>query len=148
MTNLKSKLLFGIVPILAVVMLTAFSCSTGEPPEPPPPPEKVNVILYDKDTTTIESYIQGKWQLLYTFGGFASYRQDCDNCFVEFIPEDKKYNKWPYVWELDVFYQDTYVMIINDGLKFLFDGIYNDTLRYVDAYVTEPFAYYCVKVNN
>jgi hypothetical protein len=146
-----------IAPVFMAVMLTALSCSTGEPPVPPPPPEKVNVILYDKDTTTIESYIQGKWQRVYHEDYMNRYEDD--GYFIKFtannfiISPDIQYGQQDtlhYMW-----YQEyiggnyEYIMKTDGFTEYQFYEIKNDTLIFGDFNtVCAPFTYYCVKINN
>ena len=45
---------------------------------------KSNIILYNKSITTIQSYIHGKWELIYGKGGVATTTQYYHNNFWEF----------------------------------------------------------------
>jgi hypothetical protein len=141
--------------LLAMLFATVLSIS-GCKKEPP-----INIILYDKPLTTIKSYIQGKWNLVYGKGGICSTCVfPCNNCTVEFTTDDRFISKSFVVttdttkitWIKDVgmylqgdstylmtfyaypFFRDAYVI----------DKIYFDTLIYHDN-ASDPMFYYCVK---
>ncbi|MBV9961481.1 MAG: hypothetical protein JO072_04470 [Parafilimonas sp.] len=52
----------------------------------------VNIILYNKPLSEIQSHIQGKWKLHYTMGGFCgTCKSDRElyNEYYEFLPNDR-----------------------------------------------------------
>jgi hypothetical protein len=120
---------------------------------------KPDIILYDKSPDIIQHYIQGKWQLLYSKGGFIAnnYIHYFDNSFVEFT-SDNKYSgigvedsapvQWDRVKSPYSTIDSVYIMTVNTshGPSFLMDRISNDTLVYHQYYVSDPEFYHCVKI--
>ncbi len=120
----------------------------------------ITITLHNKPLDTIRSYIQGKWKLHYTKGGF------CGTCVwtVKFNPYMIVNNNriilgndsagivldTTIYWKRakDIFHDSTYLLTYyyppragNFPISYIVDGIYNDTLRLSDdAY--EPFYYY------
>ncbi|GAB6012987.1 hypothetical protein [Viscerimonas tarda] len=117
-----------------------------------------NISLYDKDSLTIQNYIQGKWDLVYSVGGGIAYSYHyCDDCTVEFTA-DKKYitsgngttHTLMYYWQKYAIYTDSIciMQLIGTSLDMLFEEIRNDTLIYSDAFMSEPMTYFLVKSQN
>jgi hypothetical protein len=120
----------------------------------------VNITLRDKDTITIQNYIQGKWKLIYGEGGFVSgLIHHFDNCTAEFTAGNQYItgrtgagqDTSGYYWEKCALYagssDSVYVMFPR---MLLFEEIKDDTLIYSDApmLMSEPVTYYLIKVEN
>jgi hypothetical protein len=145
----------GMFSCLLVLLIFTFMAASCEKQEELNPQETVNVTLYDKDTVTIQNYIQGKWNVIYAKGGISVTNiQYFDSCTVEFTA-DKKYisnsygrtETYIYYWhkELEVYADSVYVMFPR---LIIFDKIKNDTLIYSDALMSEPMHYYLVNLKN
>jgi shikimate kinase len=116
--------------------------------------EPINVSLYDKDTITIQQYIQGKWQVLYATGGWYYYAQYFDDYTNEFTA-DKKYiistpsgsytteYHWRRISGAYAGYNDS-VYIMSPYDMIVFDKIKNDTLVYHEL-SSEAMWYYLIK---
>ncbi|MDR0811157.1 MAG: hypothetical protein LBN23_02625 [Paludibacter sp.] len=109
----------------------------------------VNIILRDKDTATIQSYIQGKWNLVYSCGGDFVFEENYfEEGFTTEFTADRKmirvrtdYNLHDtvfYNW-LKIFYNTDSIYVLTSYRQFsvikyyVIEGIYNDTLRYHDT---------------
>lgn len=47
-----------------------------------------NIVLYNKPLKTIQHYIQGKWKLQYSYGGFSTHKYiDTHNSYMILSPE-------------------------------------------------------------
>lgn len=117
---------------------------------------KVSIVLYNKPLDTIQTYINGKWQLRYYSGGW------CSGCVVQ---RDNYEDYWTFNGEKitqslknrvvvdttiywyrmkDVFGDSTYLLNFDDrnGLwnTYVVDKIFNDTLILFDN-ATDPFKY-------
>ncbi len=68
------------------LLILILSCFTQCKKEDTP----TNIILYNKPLKTIQSYIKGKWKLVYAKGGICgTCLHYCDNCYVEFTSNNK-----------------------------------------------------------
>jgi hypothetical protein len=149
---MKTKLI-----ILSVIMLSSLGCSKSETENSSTP---TNITLYDKSSDIIQHYIQGKWQLIYGKGGIAANMiHPCDNCFVEFTSDGKYIYTSPVEnytstirWDRvagDRIYYDSAVdfayIMVTDQSSFLIGEIKNDTLIYLEYYVSDPIFYHCVR---
>jgi hypothetical protein len=121
--------------------------------------EPINITLYDKDSTTIQNYIQGKWEVVYATGGMtADYIHYFNDCTAEFTADKKHISSSPfgsdtteYYWVKHAKYtgssDSVYIM---EPRSLYFEGIKNDTLVYSDApmIMSEPMGYYLIKSKN
>ncbi|MDR1372242.1 MAG: hypothetical protein LBJ17_03830 [Dysgonamonadaceae bacterium] len=121
----------------------------------------INITLYDKSPDIIQHYIQGKWQLIYGKGGLsANMIHPYDNHFVEFTSDGQYIYTSPVEnytatiqWDRvagNLYYSgvdSTYIMAANP-LPLLMGEIKNDTLVYLEYYVSDPVFYHCIKINN
>jgi hypothetical protein len=119
--------------------------------------EPLNLKLFDKDISTIQTYIQGKWICAYGIGGIAyGYHHHYDGFTFEFTA-DKKYiisgssgtEQIQYDWVkiLGVYagYNDSVYMMTPNNI--VFDEIKNDTLIYHDV-ASDAIWYYLIKYKN
>jgi hypothetical protein len=148
---MKTKTLF-----LLAILLLPFGCANSENSFIP-----INITLYDKSPDIIQHYIQGKWQMVYSKGGLiANLIQPYDNHFVEFTSDGKYIYTSPIEnyaatiqWDRvagNLYYSDvdsTYIMVTNPYQSLLMGEIKNDTLVYLEYYVSDPMFYHCVKIN-
>ena len=68
------------LPFLFFIVITAFCFSHCKKENNP-----LNITLYNKPVSTIKSYINGKWKIVYDLGGITgNIRHDYVNSFVEF----------------------------------------------------------------
>jgi len=81
----------------------------------------VNIILYDKDTTTINKYILGKWRVHYQYGGFCGmckfdldsnneYYEFGSNNSIKFFTKDTVNANMRYYWFANQITFNTYTM--------------------------------------
>jgi hypothetical protein len=141
--------------ILSVIMLSSLGCSKSETENPSTP---TNITLYDKSQDIIQHYIQGKWQLIYGKGGIAAnWIHPYDNCFVEFTSDGKyiytspveNYTatvRWDRVAGNQIYYDSDvdFACILVTGPfspPLLMGEIKNDTLIYLEYYVSDPVFY-------
>jgi hypothetical protein len=132
------------------------------------PLEPLNVTLYDKDSTTIQHYIQGKWKVVYAERWQAAGEgivtlQYYDDCFVEFTADSKfdgncrnPYENRPYSWykgkhSLISTTDSIFIMRPKQGIStYLFKEIRNDTLIFLGDYnflIRQFENHYCIKEN-
>jgi hypothetical protein len=110
--------------------------------------DAVNVTLYNKPLPVIQSYIHGKWELLYGKGGFAANTvQYYQNTFWTFTPDNKiiRFNMYKdgttdtdttilWIHDLGSYTNGDSTFIMNFYDKygypndFVVDQIFNDTL--------------------
>jgi len=117
----------------------------------------VNIILYDKPLSVIQSYIQGKWRLHYTVGGI------CGSCKYDREPYNEYYefssnNKIIYTYRDSILVDTSFKWIIyqspNAGnyihnileyydkksvlFHFEVDKVVNDTLVLAQPFLNNP----------
>ncbi len=149
---------FTRLRILIVILLSLTNCKENDI-------TPTNIVLYNKPLKTIQHYIVGKWRLAYSKGGICSTCVHyCDNCFIEFTPDnrvlipniDGTYLTDSYIeWVRDIGTytnnDSTYLMTFKDkqGVPWIYviERIYNDTLIYHDNSVDAIFYHY-VKINH
>lgn len=122
--------------------------------------EKVplNISLYDKPLTTIQSYIQGKWRLHYIEGGICActYQLDTANISLSIAPRRITFFKnnaidldTTLTWSFSN-YASTYLMSWYDQRGYPYNRganrIQNDTLVLYDP-GPDGFSYYYTKIN-
>src|ERR1700730_15894379 len=106
--------------------------------------EHLNITLHDKPVSVIQSYMQGKWELRYMKGGFATQTIQQTDFFWEFGSDYRITEKYhgtiivdttiTWVRDLGLFIgtDSTYLMNFFDkrGVPWVYtvDGIYNATL--------------------
>lgn len=123
-----------------------------------------NVILYDKPLETIQRYIQGKWKLVYSKGGFCgTCKYYYDNSFIEFTSNNRvlvpKYDgtyltDTTIEWVRDIGTytnnDSTFLMKFYDKYGnpnvYVIEQIYYDTLIYHDN-SSDAMFYHYVKSN-
>jgi hypothetical protein len=140
------KIAFIILPTLMLAMSSFSGCKKQNLP--------LNVTLYDKDTVTIQKYIQGKWDVVYCKGGIANITQYFDGCTAEFTA-DKKYTisspvgseTMKYFWRKELAYGYTDYVYVMQPKVIIFNAIKNDTLIYHEASV-DAISYYLIKSSN
>ncbi|MCJ7446871.1 MAG: hypothetical protein MUO72_04200 [Bacteroidales bacterium] len=135
-----------------IIILLILNCKKDYP---------LSIILYDKPLATIQHYIHGKWRLVYSKGGSCSTcKYPCDNCIVEFTPDDKFISNvltlyaTPYsiTWIRDkgmhLDGDSTYLMTLGHefgySISYVIDKIYSDTLLFYENF-DEPMSYYCIR---
>lgn len=124
---------------------------------------KVNITLHDKQLSTIQSYIIGKWDLKYEQGGFTALTFPQTNFFWTFTSANKVTKSYHDTIVADASITRvrdhglflgtndlTYIMRFLDKEEvpwnYVVDGIFNDTLVIHDnAY--DGMYYYFTKVN-
>lgn len=146
--NLVSALKLSIFCCFLGVSLLGTTCKKTHEP--------VNVTLYEKDTLTIQKYIQGRWNLVYGKGGIAANNiQYFNNSIAEFTADKKFISSSPFMADTISYQWVKYIgssgsVYIMEPRLLYFERIKNDTLIYSDApmLVSEPTTYYLVKLQN
>lgn len=131
---MKKKFFIGKFCLLLIVCLCFSNCKKKN--------DHINITLYNKPLSIIQSYIQGKWKLEYEDGGFCGCVSPKDSFFLYAtlnpnriilknamtVTTDTTIN-WKYI---SFFGESTYVMNFYSpsGVPFNFaaKGIFNDTL--------------------
>ena len=150
---MKSVSQFFIVSIFLSVLFCFTQCKKDKSP--------VNISLYDKPLSIIQSNIQGKWKLEYEKGGICG---SCifyvNNYLWEFRGSDNVRQTYKdtlivdtvikWVHEKNIFNDLTYTMNFSDkrGYPYVYfvNSIYNDTLVISDGGY-DPISYYLTKLN-
>lgn len=152
------KLVFSIkFYFLFIVCLCFSNCKKNKEPI-----DKSNIVLYDKPLSVIKECIQGKWQLIYGKGGFASNTiQYYHNNFWEFnnnkiriIDSSNTVADTTIRWVYDrgTFTNGdyTYVMNFYDKRGYIYDyvvdQIYDDTLI-LHIQASDAVFYHFIKSN-
>lgn len=121
-----------------------------------------NIVLYNQPLSTIQKYIQGKWEFVYGKGGISSNTlYYCDNCFMQFTSDNKVISNsfamtdaTTILWVKDIGTytnnESTYLMTFKDkqGVPWVYvvDRIYNDTLILHDN-SSDAIFYHYIKSN-
>ena len=126
----------------------------------------INITLYNKPLSTIQSNIQGNWKLQYQKGGICS---TCINYFndIEYLWEfgssnkvkrtfnDSTFTDTTVIWVKDLGTytngDSTFIMNFYDKrlypYNYIVDGIFDDTLILHDAYSADAVFYHFSKIN-
>ena len=124
-----------------------------------------NIILYDKPLSTIQSHLQGTWELHYGKGGI------CATCITDYesnkiiwqlipstrikqIVDNKTIIDTVITWKREIAFfingDSTYTMNYHDRqgniYSYVVDGIFNDTLKLHENYVADAVFYYFTKI--
>lgn len=148
----------SVIPISLLLIIFLFSFAQCKKSD-----TGLNIILHDKPLNTIQSYIQGKWKLQYTFGGFAAMKYPAThNSYIILNPNNIIIGNdsagvvvdTAIIWvrAKDIAGDSTYLLTYSytPGYAFpyayIVDRIYNDTLVLSDnAY--DPISRYYTKFN-
>jgi len=152
------KLLFIVkFCFLLIVCLCLSNCKKSN--------DGLNIILYNKPLSVIQEYIQGKWILQYAKGGI------CSTCI--WPVRNKPYmlissgniifgndstgvvldTTIYWIKEKDIFHPSDYTFVLTYyyppgagpyTIRYIVDGIYNDTLNLIDD-ASDPIYYYYAK---
>jgi hypothetical protein len=109
----------------------------------------ININLLDKPTTTIETYIAGKWKVISSYGGFCgtcssdlrSYKEYYEfgpGNTIKFSSMDTVRFSTTYKWFSAPFTQNTSVMELQPGSYLQPSEIKNDTLLLAVPFVYAP----------
>jgi hypothetical protein len=150
-----------LIPAFSLVLIFTLMSFSGCKKEKIPPLSS-NITLYDKDTTTIQNYIQGKWRVVYMeINGTGLRIHYFDNAFVEITNKNitssddvVPFGSTEYYWtsyeslysDVDNIYVASLLPPTQYNTVLVFEKIYNDTLVYYDYDVRN--IYHCVKFNN
>lgn len=134
--------------ILIAALLLLICCTEGKnDKEELSEKMPVNILLYNQPLDTIQKYIQGKWKLMYGYGGFTGSTYKCDKCYFEFTSDNKVNSNtfgtpnfasilWIKAFGLHTSNDTAYIMSYKDSGDFerffVMDKIYNDTLIFHD----------------
>jgi hypothetical protein len=150
--------LFTLSGLCFIILFYFVGCKKDQAP--------LNISLYDKPLSTIQSYVQGTWKLEYEKGGI------CSTCLNNF--ENKNF-LWQFgfdnqikqtfennivtdtaiTWKKDRAYyingDSAFNMNFYDKrgypYNYLVDGIFNDTLMLHDNYAADVVYYYLTRVD-
>jgi len=147
-----------LMSLLVTISFCFVGCKKNQP--------TLNVILYDKPLSKIQSYIQGTWRLQYEKGGICSIcvnnfanknyftqfglnnkiKQTFDNNIITDTTIDWE-KSWAYYINIDSTYNMNFYDKRGYPYNYVVDGIFNDTLKLHDNYSVDAVYYYFTKVN-
>jgi hypothetical protein len=145
MKNLKIFLIFFFLS-------SFFSCEKEKP---------LSIVLYNKPPDIIKHYIQGKWRLIYMYGGFGGNEKiifDTIRFNIEFTTDDR-YLYWlndgpvladriiTWTKGIDPWVSLDSIWLINFGnQKYSVAKIYSDTLIYHNVLI-DSYSYHLIRTN-
>jgi len=154
-SNLFMKSFAGVIRWLSliIVVLCSFQCKKEKQP--------LNITLYDKPLSVIQSYVNGKWDFQYAYGGITPIKYPAKHKSYMVLQNDRiilgndslgVVVDTTIIWkrDKDVFNDSTYLLTYTYTAGYAFpyayvvSRIFNDTLELIDN-ASDPLYYYYVQ---